>query len=150
MYMFCFFFLMIRRPPRSTRTDTLFPYTTLFRSSEQCSGIGVELGELCLELGRLGRDRPAFILPGGLYSYADYIHRLSPADWIVKQHGATSRPKYIRRGKDCLRNVLHRYHRPIGRLTAITDGTIVEHQIANGRRVAVAAYEHVAGDRKSP
>src|SRR3546814_5899972 len=26
---------MIRRPPRSTRTDTLFPYTTLFRSGEQ-------------------------------------------------------------------------------------------------------------------
>src|SRR3546814_5443991 len=35
--MFCcyllFFLLMIRRPPRSTRTDTLFPYTTLFRSA---------------------------------------------------------------------------------------------------------------------
>src|SRR3546814_15660191 len=30
--MYLFFFLMIRRPPRSTRTDTLFPYTTLFRS----------------------------------------------------------------------------------------------------------------------
>src|SRR3546814_15172169 len=29
---FLFFLLMIRRPPRSTRTDTLFPYTTLFRS----------------------------------------------------------------------------------------------------------------------
>src|SRR3546814_9088794 len=29
-----FFFLMIRRPPRSTRTDTLFPYTTLFRSRD--------------------------------------------------------------------------------------------------------------------
>src|SRR3546814_12824239 len=29
---FVLFFLMIRRPPRSTRTDTLFPYTTLFRS----------------------------------------------------------------------------------------------------------------------
>src|SRR3546814_3905258 len=29
---FTVFFLMIRRPPRSTRTDTLFPYTTLFRS----------------------------------------------------------------------------------------------------------------------
>src|SRR3546814_18796490 len=28
------FFLMTRRPPRSTRTDTLFPYTTLFRSGE--------------------------------------------------------------------------------------------------------------------
>src|SRR3546814_15497717 len=31
-YSLFFFFLMIRRPPRSTRTDTLFPYTTLFRS----------------------------------------------------------------------------------------------------------------------
>src|SRR3546814_14151216 len=29
---FFFFFLMLRRPPRSKRTDTLFPYTTLFRS----------------------------------------------------------------------------------------------------------------------
>src|SRR3546814_17453938 len=28
----CVFFVRIRRPPRSTRTDTLFPYTTLFRS----------------------------------------------------------------------------------------------------------------------
>src|SRR3546814_8226024 len=34
-----FFFLMIRRPPRSTRTDTLFPYTTLFRSSSSSSGL---------------------------------------------------------------------------------------------------------------
>src|SRR3546814_11257754 len=32
---YSFFFLMIRRPPRSTRTDTLFPYTTLFRSPVQ-------------------------------------------------------------------------------------------------------------------
>src|SRR3546814_14591987 len=32
MCLLCFFFLMIRRPPRSTRTYTLFPYTTLFRS----------------------------------------------------------------------------------------------------------------------
>src|SRR3546814_12801397 len=32
---------MIRRPPRSTRTDTLFPYTTLFRSGEECTVIGV-------------------------------------------------------------------------------------------------------------
>src|SRR3546814_9472478 len=30
--LFFVFFFMIRRPPRSTRTDTLFPYTTLFRS----------------------------------------------------------------------------------------------------------------------
>src|SRR3546814_16320301 len=48
----CVFFLMIRRPPRSTRTDTLFPYTTLFRSSvcartcvgkrRECAGSGLK------------------------------------------------------------------------------------------------------------
>src|SRR3546814_3192194 len=36
----CFFFLMIRRPPRSTRTDTLFPYTTLFRSCRKLADAG--------------------------------------------------------------------------------------------------------------
>src|SRR3546814_10992770 len=35
-----FFVLMIRRPPRSTRTDTLFPYTTLFRSGCVEHGVG--------------------------------------------------------------------------------------------------------------
>src|SRR3546814_16650031 len=39
--MLYFFFLMIRRPPRSTRPDTLFPYTTLFRSSR---GAGATAG----------------------------------------------------------------------------------------------------------
>src|SRR3546814_16712363 len=36
-----FFFLMIRRPPRSTRTDTLFPYTTLFRTPHMDCGDNV-------------------------------------------------------------------------------------------------------------
>src|SRR3546814_13987839 len=40
-----FFFLMILRPPRSTRTDTLFPYTTLFRSAE-AAGIRLHAGLL--------------------------------------------------------------------------------------------------------
>src|SRR3546814_8601249 len=43
------FFLMIRRPPRSTRTDTLFPYTTLFRSLNDAligSGASKLLGSL--------------------------------------------------------------------------------------------------------
>src|SRR3546814_7833072 len=46
-YVLCVFFIMIPRPPRSTRTDTLFPYTTLFRS---VSG---------LPRGGPGGDRPA-------------------------------------------------------------------------------------------
>src|SRR3546814_21044289 len=57
--MLSFFFLRLRRPPRSTRTDTLFPYTTLFRSTHGqypgmtlpaimgCDGAGVvdQIGE---------------------------------------------------------------------------------------------------------
>src|SRR3546814_18785857 len=41
---------MIRRPPRSTRTDTLFPYTTLFRS-----GLGIEQHDVAAE----GDDEPS-------------------------------------------------------------------------------------------
>src|SRR3546814_16453841 len=46
---------MIRRPPRSTRTDTLFPYTTLFRSDRQ--GEAVHLGEERDEEGAEGTER---------------------------------------------------------------------------------------------
>src|SRR3546814_19683678 len=38
IYGYIVFFLMIRRPPRSTRTDTLFPYTTLFRAALSLRG----------------------------------------------------------------------------------------------------------------
>src|SRR3546814_19191031 len=49
-----FVFLMIRRPPRSTRTDTLLPYTTLFRSVLLC-GLGSAL-YIGAQLGRGARD----------------------------------------------------------------------------------------------
>src|SRR3546814_516662 len=60
---------MIRRPPRSTRTDTLFPYTTLFRSAESRRGNtdhctartryrAAEGKSVIVELGRLGRVQP--------------------------------------------------------------------------------------------
>src|SRR3546814_10799469 len=55
--MYIFFFLMIRRPPRSTRTDTLFPYTTLFRSVVE----GLEL----IRRGADDDDRIATDLVGG-------------------------------------------------------------------------------------
>src|SRR3546814_16431559 len=48
MFFIMFFFLMIRLPPRSTRTDTLFPYTTLFRS------ISFNLAEYQARKGRDG------------------------------------------------------------------------------------------------
>src|SRR3546814_3262394 len=40
------YFLMIRRPPRSTRTDTLFPYTTLFRSGLKFRPVEADNGSI--------------------------------------------------------------------------------------------------------
>src|SRR3546814_15162310 len=52
----CFFFVMNRRPPRSTRTDTLFPYTTLFRSSLFTETIFENRYMHVPELARMGCD----------------------------------------------------------------------------------------------
>src|SRR3546814_11676169 len=52
VFMIVIFFLMIRRPPRSTRTDTLFPYTTLFRSRDHGRGRADLLREHPLLAGR--------------------------------------------------------------------------------------------------
>src|SRR3546814_7669198 len=49
---------MIRRPPRSTRTDTLFPYTTRFRSALAARGVGDRLGDRGLA-ARRGAGRAA-------------------------------------------------------------------------------------------
>src|SRR3546814_17745994 len=59
VFCFVFFFVMIRRPPRSTRTYTLFPYTTLFRSGVVVPGFALAAETLpqpfkraqCLGLG---------------------------------------------------------------------------------------------------
>src|SRR3546814_11985943 len=53
---------MIRRPPRSTRTDTLFPYTTLFRSKEQRMDHVLHHGLLVHGARRPGQAEP----PGGV------------------------------------------------------------------------------------
>src|SRR3546814_20512244 len=60
---------MIRRPPRSTRTDTLFPYTTLFRSSHPLLREAAQRGQAVLRHGRhLAREFPAEELHAGLLS----------------------------------------------------------------------------------
>src|SRR3546814_20558470 len=58
------FFLMIRRPPRSTRPDTLFPYTTLFRSLEHCDEfvphfVGMLAAKLALAIAPAARGDDA-------------------------------------------------------------------------------------------
>src|SRR3546814_1863184 len=65
------FFLMIRRPPRSTRTDTLFPYTTLFRS-----GISSDLpGQVTAQVTQNVYDSPTgriLLIPQGSRLIGDY------------------------------------------------------------------------------
>src|SRR3546814_18673482 len=74
-FFYTVFFLMIRRPPRSTRTDTLFPYTTLFRS--------VYIGD-----GGLG-VRPRDVDPTRWYlkppGIAKSVHNVHLVDYSTKQ-----------------------------------------------------------------
>src|SRR3546814_10203532 len=60
---------MIRRPPRSTRTDTLFPYTTLFRSGLAALGVGDEEGPGGEVLRRPG-EVDGVVDAGGLAQHA--------------------------------------------------------------------------------
>src|SRR3546814_16614234 len=75
---------MIRRPPRSTRTDTLFPYTTLFRSRlDEAHDLGPQLVErrqrgecvhtLDVEDRRPHRPADDFQLVVGLRELGDYL-----------------------------------------------------------------------------
>src|SRR3546814_9994150 len=52
---------MVRRPPRSTRTYTLFPYTTLFRSDRRATGLAAEAGHLHEPGGQVGHRRAALL-----------------------------------------------------------------------------------------
>src|SRR3546814_4297217 len=60
---------MIRRPPRSTRTDTLFPYTTLFRS-DRAAGLRAD-DERAEASG--GRDQPTQPVAGDLAALHDLL-----------------------------------------------------------------------------
>src|SRR3546814_12986888 len=72
-----FLFLMIRRPPRSTRTDTLFPYTTLFRSPAALDPLHFFVGFVLFRIADIVKPWPARWadreLPGGLGIMVDDI-----------------------------------------------------------------------------
>src|SRR3546814_11175353 len=75
---------MIRRPPRSTRTDTLFPYTTLFRSGDLAGGPRIDVGD---EDGRaLLREAPGngfSDAPSGAgYENGFILHRTLEDPWL--------------------------------------------------------------------
>src|SRR3546814_4981028 len=83
---------MIRRPPRSTRTDTLFPYTTLFRSLDQADALQLE--------NRLAHDMALHLEAGGQVLLDQAFARLQPAqhDLFLDQVGQPARPVDRARG----------------------------------------------------
>src|SRR3546814_8919354 len=98
------FFLMIRRPPRSTRTDTLFPYTTLFRSAVR--GDGARQGPVAAEdhseipaapvaqsRDRRYRDDPA----GNDLRLRPRCHRDGPADQRSAVAAFAAEPGHVSR-----------------------------------------------------
>src|SRR3546814_15358642 len=63
-------FVMIRRPPRSTRTDTLFPYTTLFRSGRWSKGEQVTIRRwVVATLGSVGLGAAAGVAPAAAHPH---------------------------------------------------------------------------------
>src|SRR3546814_10317014 len=79
---FFFFFLIILRPPRSTRTDTLFPYTTLFRSAEEKRRVLVPQGSW-----NMSESVPLRIMAFGIAKdrrgYTKSIARVSSSEIIL-------------------------------------------------------------------
>src|SRR3546814_11086296 len=82
---------MIRRPPRSTRTDTLFPYTTLFRSEDAALGDSDQL--LVIGKGELHPIR-SVVMIGNAHRCAvpDLVGIGHEELWIETLHGAQVRP----------------------------------------------------------
>src|SRR3546814_19201877 len=92
------FFLMIRRPPRSTRTDTLFPYTTLFRSVERVGHGGHALGRVQQPGGLHGADGAPVEHPGQARSEEhtselQSLMRISYAVFCLKKKTNTTPPQ---------------------------------------------------------
>src|SRR3546814_1014056 len=89
----CFCFLMVRRPPRSTRTDTLFPDTTLFRSSAHYDNTspdydkgakdhGGEISSLEWENILVFTEPGRYWLESGVY--AALVYDTEAKDWVIE------------------------------------------------------------------
>src|SRR3546814_6327391 len=92
---------MIRRPPRSTRTDTLFPYTTLFRSPRQSQAtVAVQLDPITYIL-RAVPVAPVTIRPGtGLGNPGACGQRQVARQWVADFHvgGSEQAPGLVAAG----------------------------------------------------
>src|SRR3546814_1610115 len=113
--MFFFFFLMIRRPPRSTRTDTLFPYTTLFRSNppgampRAATGRGCSKSSRAISTSVIRRSStPTSGRSEEHTSELQSLMRISYAVFCLKKKKLSTLPQYTTTVKE-----LHSNHKPL-------------------------------------
>src|SRR3546814_13853366 len=92
---------MIRRPPRSTRTDSLFPYTTLFRSLVLERVVAWLLQRVS---GLLDRPGAALLIPPSTLGWLAHLPTLIVAVviWRVFFRGSGYRPEERRVGQECV------------------------------------------------
>src|SRR3546814_5571414 len=95
---------MIRRPPRSTRTDTLFPYTTLFRSGRHgtCSGSG-----RCRGTRRTAAGRPPRSRSEEHTSELQSLMRISYAVFCLKKKKVKSNDDHTNKETNIVHNTLN-------------------------------------------
>src|SRR3546814_11939077 len=125
---------MIRRPPRSTRTDTLFPYTTLFRSYGWIRKSDGEQGLIRHQLlsNLYGRE---------VLGYAD---KVDPLDWMTAtvQHWLKNPPTVD--GEDGRLGAADFDYAPEDRLLQFWDATCAGAPDFSGRTVRQHPYAHPA------
>src|SRR3546814_5854037 len=106
MYLYsvlCFFFLMIRRPPRSTRADTLFPYTTLFRSPGAAPASTLLPGQPALQAG------PQSGVPALLSGIVRSEEHTSELQSLMRISYAVFCLKKKKTNKNCIYNHMYTY-----------------------------------------
>src|SRR3546814_7203546 len=101
-----FFFLMIRRPPRSTRTDTLFPYTTLFRS------LGARQVELLAAAPTMDEQDAGHLVLGRQRSEEhtselQSLMRISYAVFCLKKKTPLESPSYLNNSSSIIPSITH-------------------------------------------
>src|SRR3546814_12059667 len=107
---------MIRRPPRSTRTDTLFPYTTLFRSGEGFQKLAARIGLAVLHLlGHLDEVGLAVevVVPGTLADAVDeagYLVILADRHLAQHQRALGHRLQFLEQVAHTRRGLVHSIH----------------------------------------